>query len=96
MLHASRTLTSTEGRYAQIEKEALAITYTCECFQEYVVGKSFHINTDHKPLVPIFSSKSLDELSLKVKRFKICLLRFHFTISHTPRNQLVTAEDTLS
>ena len=73
----------------------LAITYACERFQEYVVGKSFYINTDHTPLVPIFSSKSLDELPLRVQHFQLCLLRFHFTISHSPGKQLVTA-DTLS
>ena len=73
-LHVSRALTPTEHRYAQIKKEALAITYACECFQEYLFGKSFHINTDHKPLVPIFSSKSLDELPLRVQRFRLRLL----------------------
>ena len=93
--YASRALTPTEHRYAQIEKEALAITYACEHFQEYLIGKSFHINTDHKPLVPIFSSKSLDELPLRVQRFRLRLLRFQFSISHTPGKKLITA-DTLS
>ena len=67
--YVSRALTPTERRYAQIEKEALAITYACERFQEYIIGKSFHINTDHKRLVPIFSFKSLEELPLRVQRF---------------------------
>ena len=93
--YVSRALTPTERRYAQIEKEALAITYACERFQEYLIGKSFHINTDHKPLVPIFSSKSLDELPLRVQRFRLRLLRFQFSISHTPGKKLITA-DTLS
>ena len=93
--YASRALTPTECRYAQIEKEALALTYACEHFQEYLIGKPFHINTDHKPLVPIFSSKSLDELPLRVQRFRLRLLRFQFTISHIPGKKLITA-DTLS
>ena len=67
--YTSRALTPTESRYAQIEKEALAITYACERFQEYLIGKSFHIHTDHKPLVPIFSTKRLEELPLRVQRF---------------------------
>ena len=67
--YTSRALTPTESRYAQIEKEALAITYACERFQEYLIGKSFHIYTDHKPLVPIFSTKRLEELPIRVQRF---------------------------
>ena len=93
--YASRALTPTECRYAQIEKEALAITYACERFQEYLMGKLFHIHTDHKPLVPIFSTKSLEELPLRVQRFRLRLLRFQFTISHIPGKDLTTA-DTLS
>ena len=40
---ASRALTATESRYAQIENEALAITWACEKFNDYVLGMKFHI-----------------------------------------------------
>ena len=35
----SRAMTETEGRYAQIEKEALAVTWACEKFATYILGK---------------------------------------------------------
>ena len=37
----------TEKRYAQIEKECLAIVYACEKFNQYILGKSTKIETDH-------------------------------------------------
>ena len=60
--YISRSLTPMEQRYTQIEKEALAFTWTCERFSDYLVGLRFSIETDHKPLVPLFSTKNLDEL----------------------------------
>ena len=80
--YASRSLTSTEVKYAQIEKESLAITYACERFSDYLIGKPFHIFTDHKPLVSLLGSKPLDSLPPRVQRFRMRLMRFTYTISH--------------
>ena len=59
--YASRSMTPTERRYAQVEKEALASTWACEKFSEYLVGLVFVIETDHKPLVSLLEKKSLDD-----------------------------------
>ena len=48
---ASRSMSDTELRYAQIEKEALATTWACDKFKDFLIGKHFCIETDHKPLV---------------------------------------------
>ncbi|UYV63201.1 hypothetical protein LAZ67_2003420 [Cordylochernes scorpioides] len=64
---ASRTLTKTEQGYAQIKKEALAITWACERFKDFVVGKTFLIETDNKPLVPIFTTKDLNDLTPRLQ-----------------------------
>lgn len=57
---ASRTLSASEKRYAQIEKEALAIAWGCEKFANYIVGKTIDIETDHKPLMKNENEKDLD------------------------------------
>ena len=93
--YASRAMTPTEQRYAQIEKEALAITWACDRFADYLLGLRFHVETDHKPLVPLLSAKRLDELPLRVQRFRMRMMRYCFSISHVPGKSLVTA-DTLS
>ena len=90
--YISRSLTPTETRYAQIEKEALAFTWACERFSDYLLGLTFHIQTDHKPLVPLFSSKNLDELPIRVQRFRLRMMRFDFTISHVPGKSLLVAD----
>ena len=91
--YASRSLTSTEQRYAQVEKEALAITWSCERFADYLVGlPTFLIETDHKPLLSILQKKSLDELTPRLQRFKMRLMRFVFTVEHTAGKNLITAD----
>lgn len=55
--YASKTLTSTEQKYAQTEREALALVWACEKFFYYLYGKFFWLITDHKPLVAIFGDR---------------------------------------
>ena len=93
--YASRSMSETETRYAQIEKEALAITWACEKFSTYFLGKHISIETDHKPLVPLLGNKHLDNLPPRVLRFRLRLMRFSYSIQHVPGKLLYTA-DTLS
>ena len=90
--YASRSLTDTERRYAQIEKEALAITWSCEKFSDYILGKEILIETDHKPLVPLLTSKQLDSLPPRVLRFRLRMDRFTYSICHVPGKDLHTAD----
>ena len=51
----SRTLTDTEKRYSQTEKDALAIFWAKKRFSIYLLGAPrFTIITAHKPLIPMF------------------------------------------
>ena len=93
--YISRALTTTEQHYAQIEKEALAVTWACERLRDFLTGLQFHIHTDHKPLVPLFTTKGLDELPVRIQRFRLRLMRFSYTVSHIPGKDLTVA-DTLS
>ena len=60
--YESRAMTETEHHYAQIEKEALATTWACDKFAPYILGKKVYVETDHKPLVPLLSTKHLDNM----------------------------------
>ena len=72
--YASRKLMEAEQRYAMIEKEALAITWACEKFNYYLIGREFEIETDHKPLVALLGEKNLAKLPLRVQRFKVRMI----------------------
>ena len=60
--YASRSLTETETRYCPIERECLAINFRCVRFQMYLLGMSFTVCSDHKPLMYIFNNLRLFHL----------------------------------
>jgi hypothetical protein len=52
----------------------------------------FKLETDHKPLVPLLSTKDLAELPARIQRFKMRLMRFDFSISHVAGKDLNIAD----
>lgn len=52
--YASRAMTEAETKYVQIEKGLLAITNAFERFHQFIYGQKVSVETDHKPLVPLF------------------------------------------
>ena len=60
VVYASRALPPAETRYAQIEKELLAIVFACDLFHAYVSGcEIVNIETDQKPFEPIFTKQRM-------------------------------------
>ena len=82
--YASRNLTEVERRYAQTEKEALALVWACERFNLYVYGREFELETDHKPLQCIFGKSS--KPSARIERWVLRLQCHHFNVFYRPGN----------
>jgi len=92
--YASRTLTDAEKRYAQIEKEMLALVYGLKKFHQYTFGRHVDIITDHKPLVAIMHKP----LSKAPRRHQLLILRtqkYDCSVTFQPGHSVVTA-NTLS
>ncbi|VEN53148.1 unnamed protein product [Callosobruchus maculatus] len=92
---ASRSLNTTEQKYAQIEKEMLAIVFAVQKFHFFIYGlKNVRINSDHKPLEVIFK-KDLASISPRLQRMRLRLLNYDLCVVYKPGKYLYIA-DTLS
>ena len=92
--YASRSLTETEKRYANIEKELLSVVFGLERFNQYVYGKHVQVYTDHKPLTPI-SMKPIHANPARCQRLLLRLQKYDYKLSYKPGKDHVIP-DTLS
>jgi hypothetical protein len=91
---ASRALTDAETRYAQIEKELLAIVFACNKFSNLIYGRHTLVHSDHKPLEQIFK-KSISQTTPRLQRMLLCLLKFDLEVTYKPGKEMHVS-DTLS
>ncbi|XP_014673255.1 PREDICTED: uncharacterized protein LOC106813592 [Priapulus caudatus] len=87
---ASRALTDVETRYAQIEKELLAVVFGLERFHHYTYGRQVTVQSNHKPL-----EKSLHSAPKRLQRMLLRLQRYTYTVMYHPGKSMYLA-DTLS
>ncbi|KAL5481520.1 hypothetical protein EMCRGX_G021699 [Ephydatia muelleri] len=80
--YASRTLAPAEAKYSQIEKEGLAIIFGVKKFHQYLVGRSFTIYSDHKPLQYLFSeTRPVPPMaSSRIQRWALTLSAYNYRI----------------
>lgn len=89
---ASKSLTDTEKRYCQTEKEALALVWAVEKFQFYLLGKKFDLVTDCKALSYLFTPRSRP--CPRIERWVLRLQCFDYEVVHIRGDQ--NAADALS
>ncbi len=80
--YASRALTDTETRYAQIEKELLAIVWATNQLDQYIIGREIVlIESDHQPLKAIFA-KPIERSPNRLRRVLIALQNYTLDIQY--------------
>lgn len=82
--YASKSLTATEKRYCQTEKEALALVWAVERFSMYLLGLTFDLITDHRPLEAIFKPKS--KPCARIERWVLRLQSFRYRVIYKKGN----------
>ena len=78
--YASRTLTPTERRYSQTEREALAVLFGIQRFHVYLYGMQFTVYSDHKALERVFTS--VHQAPTRIQNFVLKLQPNNFTVRY--------------
>ncbi|XP_046601433.1 uncharacterized protein K02A2.6-like [Neodiprion lecontei] len=89
--YAAKAMTDTQTRYAQIEKELLAVCFGLERFHDYIYGKKIVVETDHKPLIPIFQ-KPLNKCPGRLQRMLVQIQKYDIEIVYRPGKELYIAD----
>jgi hypothetical protein len=86
--YASRTLTSAEKNYCQLEREGLAIVYGLRKFHKYLYGRRFTIITDNRPIARILGPKTgIPSLAaLRLQRWALLTMAYDYDL-RTRRSQ---------
>ena len=95
--YTSRALKDAEKRYAQIEKEMLAIQFGCQRFHQYIYGKpNVTVISDHKPLEAI-TRKPLSSAPPRIQRLLLAVQKYDIKVIHRPgKSKDLIIADTLS
>ena len=84
--YASRTLSTPEQNYSQIEKEALLLIFGLRKFHQYLYARTFTIVTDHKPLLAILGpKKNIPALAAaRMQRWALLLSAYNYRLEYRP------------
>jgi len=93
VLYVSRTFSSAESKYSNIEREALALVWSILRLKMFLLGRRFTIVTDHQPLIYIFGKNEIPSCSsTRICRWATLLLPFDFEIKYVPGKDISHAD----
>ena len=85
--YASKTLSSTESNYSNIEHELIGVLFAINHFKHFIDGCTIYVITDHKPLVSLFK-KSLVDASPHLTCMLMHLLDFTLYVYYQPGERM--------
>ena len=84
-------MSKSEKNYCPTKKQLLAVIFALKKFEQYVSGRRFTLETDHKALVFLFTQKHVNRM---ISEWFETLLSFNFEIVHVPGANNVMADAT--
>ena len=87
--YASRTLSTAEGNYGHLDKEALAVVFAVKTFHQFLYGRHFKIYTDHKPLLGLLNPEKATPsmASSRMQRWALTLLAYEYELLYRPGHE---------
>ena len=89
--YGSKTLTSAETCYANIERELLGVVGALEKNRYFTFAKLVTILTDHKPLISI-SKKALVNAPPRLQRLLLQLNNYNTTFNWIPGKEMIFSD----
>ena len=91
---ASSTLFTAERNYAQLDKEALAIIFGVKRFHQYLYGRKFNIQSDHKPRQYLLGeTRRIPAMaSTRVQRWALTLSAYEYAITYKIGTRMANAD----
>ena len=77
----SKKLLPREQNFSVIEREALAIVFSFQKFERYLMGRQFLLLCDHKPLTCLRGTRSMRG---RLSRWALLLQEYDFVYRHIP------------
>ena len=80
--------------YAQVEKEGLSLVFGVQRFYQYLCGRHFLLQTDHKSLTTILGPKhGIPPLAAaRMQRWALLLSVYHYDIEFKPTSKHANAD----
>ena len=86
---ASKKLSKAERNYSTIEKECLAIVWGVQKFRQYLYGRTFVVQTDHRPLQYLQEAKTTNS---RLMRWALQLQPFSIRVENIPGKDNIPAD----
>ena len=91
VVYASRTLTETEKRYSNIERELLGVVFGLERLYHYTFGSQITVETDHQLLTSIWK-KNIANSSPRLQRLLLRLAQYDVHIEYLRCRENIIAD----